>query len=720
MSKDNKSNYQKLQDNKKAALEFAAGITGVEIENREELLKESQTQIITDAKGAIDKGDFSTAIAKMDQLKDAKLGISWHESENLGNGTKALVRDARNVTDNVDELKNDAGEKYAMQALNEIRAAIDLLDTKAVDESIIDDQKDKTKENLKNLANHVLEQVENDPSSLNDKSIREINTYILDQLEKTGVDQPAEKLNFAKEVTNFKDEHKHIVTLTSAEDSKGTTKTVIEADIMLNGLSEEQKKMYDAIAKSKPRGTAVEVNGADMSWYNNMPDYKRQMIHDVANDIAKGNKVIPAQLIKDIPGLRNAYDKVTAVQHKPGEEPKIVAESLHCGTPATKIKPDGSKQEIKDRQEAIAQGNVDQLKTFVPDGQKVNLNNLASETPFNVRGEDFIQKQSEKAAKKDEQVIASASPINRWRRAGGAGREQKEFDNTLRNIGADLAKKEKNQTPKTAKYLQEGDSRLRRFASTVTFGLVKTNYQNAVNELNSLQTEQASVLKEAVSAKKSIKETTLFARADNVNLEISSKMAIVTTAITNDKGALHGIASPETKKQTAVTVSFCKSGKDRTGLVMMETSHQAVSQELGIDPNSEQGKANKLKMVAGGHTQEMAGIQGGTVGCHSIKTNPEFVLNDSSMGVDGIINQKSAKFNSSIKTVENKDKQRAVATIQTGVAQVQQKQPQQKNPVTPDLAQQAAKHSPPRVSPSSEAQRSNNIKIGSRGSGRGM
>ena len=50
----------------------------------------------------------------------------------------------------------------------------------------------------------------------------------------------------------------------------------------------------------------------------------------------------------------------------------------------------------------------------------------------------------------------------------------------------------------------------------------------------------------------------------------------------------------------------------------------------------------------------MAGIQGGTIGCHSIKTNPEFGLSsEDRKAMSGVINQKSSHFNSKIKTVEN-------------------------------------------------------------------
>ena len=56
------------------------------------------------------------------------LGIVWHESQDLGNGTSSLVRDARKVTTDEALLKVDAPEKYAMQLLNQTRGASDLID----------------------------------------------------------------------------------------------------------------------------------------------------------------------------------------------------------------------------------------------------------------------------------------------------------------------------------------------------------------------------------------------------------------------------------------------------------------------------------------------------------------------------------------------------------------------------------------------------------------
>lgn len=100
---------------------------------------------------------------------------------------------------------------------------------------------------------------------------------------------------------------------------------------------------------------------------------------------------------------------------------------------------------------------------------------------------------------------------------------------------------------------------------------------------------------------------------------------------------------------------FCKSGKDRTGYVMLKASEKAVVAELGFSEKDSQNILHEL--AAGGHTQEMAGIQGGTVGCHSIKTSGkasnfisgEFTLDLKDKRIEGIINQGSARYNSKIK-----------------------------------------------------------------------
>lgn len=649
------SNYEKLQRNKSAVLNYATNIT-----KSDTTAIENKNEILLAARSSIAKGDFKTAIQKMDQLKDAKLGIVWHESSDLGNGTSVLVRDARNI-DNIDPelFRQDAGEKYAMQVLNEVRAGIALIDTDAT--NLSPEEREAAKMQLKEIAEYALDKIDFNhvSSELDSNTVLEFNTAIIDTLEKAGIEDPNKKLNFAKEVSNFKDDHRHIVTLSTATDNNGEKHTVMEAEVMLNGLTEKQTKMYQAIANSE-RGAKIKGD-QDMAWYNDMPKYKREMLHDVSADIATGNKVIPTQLLGDVVGVRNAYQKVTAI--KEGDHAAILAENLHCGAPATKIKLKNSKlskKEVKAHKEQIVNDNIQQLQTFVEPGTKLNLNNLTSKTPVDTRGEGFIHKQMGKS--KSVNVAVTTSPINKWRKLA-AGRNQKEFDNTLKNIGADLGGREGFED--ISKYLQEGNSTGNNFLSKITFGAVKTNFDKAMASVEKLSKEDpklASVLKEAVTVKKYLHEKTNMSKSENINLDISAKMNVVDNAIRQPSGPLNAIASEKTKKDHAVRVDFCKSGKDRTGLVEMENTHEAVSAHLGVDPSSELGKKNKISQVKGGHTQEMAGVQGGTVGCHSVKTNLEFGLNKSDKGINGIINQKSSKFNSSIKVV--KGEKRKTSTLE--------------------------------------------------------
>ena len=630
MAEGKKSNFQVLEENRKAALSFADKIPpeGGDVINTGDKLNQ--------AAGSLKTGGLTAAIRMLDQIKDNKIGIVWHESLDLGNGTKALVRDARGVTTNKQDLKVDAGEKYAMQVLNEVRAGIDLIDKAKIG----DNDKELAKKKLMHVAQESVrsENIDNLP-----KNIKQYNTRIVDVLEKAGIEDVPKKLIFAKEVANFKDEHNHIVTLTTAKDDDGRSHTVTEAEIMLNGLTPAQKNQWEEIAKTTKENPATKLSG--MEWYNNMPTYKQDLLREVAADVATGNKVIPTQLLSDVPGIKNAYQKVTAVIGPDQTESTVISQTLHCGTPATKIKITNKleKQGIVDEQ-------VKQLQTFVPPGEAVNLNILTSKTPFNARGEDFIQDQLTKTAKTAKNVKTSASPINRWQVFGG-GRDHSEFRNTLKDIGNDLAQKQDTQN--VGKFLKNGSSILENFAEKLSFGRYKSTETRAKEEIAAWEPRLGNVLKEAMNARNLVDSSTNFTRG-NVNLKVGAAMNIVESAVKLETGPLRVMLDSETTSKVSNRVDFCKSGKDRTGYLQTKNTHEAVSNYLGVDPRSELGQQNMLSQVSGGHTQEMAGIQGGSVGCHSVKTNPEFGLSSDPQDqvISGVINQKSSHFNSKVKVSE--------------------------------------------------------------------
>ena len=254
----------------------------------------------------------------------------------------------------------------------------------------------------------------------------------------------------------------------------------------------------------------------------------------------------------------------------------------------------------------------------------------------------------------------------------GGGRDTKQFKDNLSQIGQDLEDNGRDDLKNVTKHLKKGGSRFGNFLETVTFGVYKTTETKAKAELAALQPDNplAKDLGVAMEARNLADSSTLFADSQNVNLELTAKMTLIRNSVKLKNGALNTELPAKAVKAYPNDINFCKSGKDRTGYVQMKNTQTVVASHLGIDPQSERGQKNFIRQVAGGHTQEMAGVQGGTIGCHSIKTNPEFGLNSEDRAIDGIVNQKSSHFNSKIKT--DKKPEKAMQEFEASFAQHQE------------------------------------------------
>ena len=695
LPKKDLTNYERLEANKKNVLAFAKEKASVPVEKMndercDELVQSGRIDAKKFFEDGIATGDLSAAIKKLDEIKDNRIGIVWHKkSADLGNGTSALVRDARGVTNDLDKLKKDAPEKYAMQILNQTRAAYDLIDKAIItpkgeaasnlnldgsepsEEQIREER--EAKQVAKNKIAFIAKQAMDNIDSLNSKTIKNYNTLMVYALESSGIDQPDKKLLFAREIANFKDEHHHIVTLTKAKDAKGTDHTVYEAEIMLNGLSNKQKEQYEQIAKCTTKSESVSEDlykPIGIDWFDIMPVYKQDLLKSVAKDIAEGNKVIPAQLLSDVVGVRNAYQKVTAISGT--DKPfKILTVVNTTGMPATKIK-------TKNPQEIVNE-NVQQLRSFAPDGHPINLNNFTSKTLGDYRGEDFIGKQISAAAEADPTNIkVSASPLNRWRMGlEEGGRDTKQFEENLRNIGENLIN---NQGEKrvglkaVSDYLIEGETGYLNKMSRGNYTPNKAKAMAVLKNLSKSEPELALSLKTAVEARSLIDYSTLSADAENVNLELSSKMARIGYSIKSESGVLRKVVGEDLVKEYPEDFQGCKSNKDRGGEAKQTQSIDAVNEELGVvykktgivqrvfnklkgDDRYSIGEKNLLNQFAGNHAQEMAGIQGGTSGCHGLKKNFEFKFVRSIRHLaNGLLSQKTANYNSKIKIVKNENK----------------------------------------------------------------
>ena len=288
-----KSNYDILEQNKTQSLEFASNVVAQE----KPIIPIDVTAKLQSAKDALKNGNFSKAVMLLDEIKDNKLGIKWSESGDLGNGTKSRVRDARNVTNDPVLLKKEQGEKYAMQVLNEVQAAIKLLDGN----EIVDVAKtNEARQKLMYLAEKAL----NNLDKLGPGEIEKYNTQIVSTMEKAGISDAEAKLDFAKGMMTFQHEHVHIITLSNAKDNKGIEHTVLEAEIMLNGLTPKLKQQYEAIRNSNPPGSDVTIQGVNMDWYNKLPQYKKELVHEASAKIVTGQYVIPTPMLSVLPGVK--------------------------------------------------------------------------------------------------------------------------------------------------------------------------------------------------------------------------------------------------------------------------------------------------------------------------------------------------------------------------------------------------------------------------------
>lgn len=645
VGKNKKTNYQVLKENRKAVLDYAEEIAKKPIPEATKSFEVRYGHLGR----MIEDDDFTGAIKLLGRLKDNQLGIMWHESENLGNGTKALVRDARNVTLEQEKLTKDREEKYAMQILNETRAAIKLIEQR--DPPLTKGAKELLITRLKGVASRAVASqatIEDLP-----KTVKEYNTELLYILEQGGVKDAAKALNFAKEVMSFDDEHRHIVTLTNAKDAQGKEYTVIEADIMLNGLTDAQEEQWEAIRKTTKEHPKVDIS--NMEWYTNMPPYQQQMFRSVASKILSGKCVIPTQFLVNIPGIKNAYQKVTAIKSnaEPAKPSVIVSQVLHSGTPATKIKGIGEAEKIN-----IVEQNIEQLQGFTANGL-VELNILTS-TSSVVRDENFVQPQLRAASNILEgrgggKPAIVASPVNSLRLVGG-GRDQTVFRNRLKMIGGIIGKEKELEN--VGKFLREGNSVSENFLEKISPGIYKSTKTKALQEIRDRrqygQEQLANDLEECIKATELLNKSFMRGKG-NSNLNIVASMNIIENSLTLENGALYQKLSQEERESIPERVDFCKSGKDRTGYAQIKNTHAAVCHYLCIKSDSELGQDILRNLAAGGHTQEMAGIQGGTIGCHSIKTSLAGTsISKQDRVIEGIINQQSSQFNSGIKTVKNK------------------------------------------------------------------
>ena len=130
-----------------------------------------------------------------------------------------------------------------------------------------------------------------------------------------------------------------------------------------------------------------------------------------------------------------------------------------------------------------------------------------------------------------------------------------------------------------------------------------------------------NALKDAMKTKDMIINPHSMFEGENQNLNLVTAMTLVDFACNNEKGAVKKIFPEVNIGKVNI---HCASGKDRTGISLTDATNKAVSEKLGL--SEEQSRENLKTQIKGGHTQELASLNGGTPGCHGVKSDSKTAL----------------------------------------------------------------------------------------------
>ncbi len=209
-----------------------------------------------------------------------------------------------------------------------------------------------------------------------------------------------------------------------------------------------------------------------------------------------------------------------------------------------------------------------------------------------------------KAQKQRGSGTCAITPFNGMRRL--ASNDNHGFDINLLKLGTTL--KNQQGLENIANYLING-----------------TNKDQALEQLDGLNgnLDLQNALKNAIKAKDMIINPHSMFESENQNLDLVTTMTLADFACNNANGAVKKIFPEVNIGKVNI---HCASGKDRTGISLTDATNKAVIEKLGL--SEEQARENLKTQIKGGHTQELASLNGGTPGCHGVKSDSKTALSE--------------------------------------------------------------------------------------------
>lgn len=529
---------------------------------------------------------ISDAMKALEATREAKSGIYLQEIPVEG-GVPILVRDARKG----DNPPARGTESFEMQYLNMIRAAMDI--------AVIEGRPEIRQQLLERAATFMetFHQQGDLPRDVDGRIAgerkfakaldREV-AGITGLMEEAGIPNALNKLSVAKDFQNLNTQHFNIVTI-----SEVAGRPVIEAEIAMKGLTAEQKAEYDAIRNPNP----AERPG----WYNALPWWQQELVQKYAQTIQAGEHTISTQLWQLV-GMKNAFEKVTAVFDPAKSEVEVVHTSKHAGTLA-------SISEDEHDRGRIAELNTRQAQAWVGEDTKLHVNSFNTAGALG-RSHDIEITEQLGAAAVTVGGRYTNTAFNLGRGSGGSSILEG-INTTIAGVSDALAANTAP-NPKAAAAMRVVQVQLEPRPAGL-FGGLRRFLSHPIDSLRSadkaiatlvesgvVDAKGAAVLSSAIALRgdaDKVGATSRILSVGNASLMASTALSQLTSLITRS-GEMRGLAGLPKEE----TIGMCASGKDRTGLAMHDQSAQAVAKKLEVPV-----VAVDAALVAAGHTAQQAG-----------------------------------------------------------------------------------------------------------------
>lgn len=424
---------------------------------------------------------------------------------------------------------------------------------------------------------------------------------------------------------------------------------VIQSDIKIKGFNEELLTIFKTISK---KTNNTDIN--DYRWYNEQDDFKkfitRQACKKIVEKYNDGDGIIPVipnQLRDIIPGLKNAYlEKIDHIKvetdHFTNQSTfsiKNIMETSRASLPAYKTDENLTKMALESFKEDTGTGKL-YLNSLVTANEKSGPSTLKA------------------ALSKMNSASLIELPLNLKRNMGR--RNVSDFDEILKQIATDL-NNNKVITPEAKKFIETnrllpGQSLSRK---KLLNNIINTENQ-AANQSSDIQKAIGNLITCRTLMNKKV-SWRKYGSLDNHELANAMQIAIYDIS----KGALSSYSTDHL--QTSI-LTFCKSGKDRTGTTLQWLADLAISRALGIDIETVRNatiKAGQQAYIAGsaGGTTGALGIKNAG-GLHSFKRYIEEMVNP--LGTSGnstpkykkrknVINQQPVEIDDPIRVENNTD-----------------------------------------------------------------